>query len=52
MPLREAEMTVQQMLAPVYLLIETLDIFKKKKNSKSFTKIYVNLVHETIRITT
>lgn len=31
MPLREAEMTVQQMLAPVYLLIETLDIFKKKK---------------------
>lgn len=53
MPLREAEMTVQQMLAPVYLLIETLDIFKKKKkNPKSFTKIYVNLIHETIRITT
>ena len=46
-------MTVQQMLAPVYLLIETLNIFKKKKKSpKSFTKIYVNLINETIRTTT
>lgn len=48
-------MTVQQMLAPVYLLIETLNIFKKKKKKKSpksFTKIYVNLINETIRTTT
>ena len=51
MPLREAETTVQQKVAPVYLLIKTLDIFKEKKNPKSFTKIYVNLINETIRIT-
>ena len=52
MPLREAETTVQQKVAPVYLLLKTLDIFKKKKkNPKSFTKIYVNLINETIRIT-
>ena len=51
MPLREAETTVQQKVAPGYLLIKTLDIFKEKKNPKSFTKIYVNLINETIRIT-